>query len=136
MPGLAGKTGWVGRSTGDGRIGVSPDPEEGSNAFLRDLGMTLPSTILGKKVNDSAGVFSVTPENYELLAADLSVLFAVEGVDTLKAKSTFAALPQVVNGTLIDSGYAIGAGLAQPNSLARAWALDFLRPELRKVAEM
>jgi iron complex transport system substrate-binding protein len=135
LPELAGKTGWIGRSLGDGKIGISPDPEEGSNAFLRDLGMTLPDTILGQKANDAAGVFSAAPENYDLIAADFSVLYAAEGIDSLMKQPTFNDLPQVKQGTLVAGDYATTIGLAQPNSLSRAWALDNLRPELKKVAK-
>lgn len=133
LPGLAGKTGWIGRDQGDGKIGTSPDPAEASNSFLHDLGMTLPDTVEGKEPNAAAGAFVVTPENYDQLAADFSVLYTADGAESLESRPTYTALPQVRNGTMITDNYAVVIGLAQPSSLVRAWALEELRPTLEKV---
>lgn len=134
MPGLAGKTGWIGRDQGDGSIGTSPDPTEASNTFLYDLGMTLPPTIEGKTPNGASGAYVASPENLDEFAADFSVLYTDRKADTLAAEPTFAALPQVKKGTMLTDSYAVVIGLAQPSSLVRAWALDELRPTLEKVA--
>lgn len=135
LPGLAGKTGWIGRDQGEGKLGTSPDPTEASNSFLYDLGMTLPATIEGKEPNAAAGAFVVSPENYDQLAADFSVIYTATGVESLESRPTYAALPQVRNGAMITDNYAVVIGLAQPSSLVRAWALEELRPTLEKVAE-
>lgn len=134
LSGLQGKTGWIGRDQGEGKIGTSPDPTEASNSFLGDLGMTLPSTILGKEPNAASGAYVVSPEQYDEFAADFSVIYAPEGIAALEKNPTFADLPQVKNGTMIEGDYAMVLGLAQPSSLLRAWALDELRPTLEKVA--
>ncbi|AGP31445.1 ABC transporter substrate-binding protein [Corynebacterium terpenotabidum] len=136
MPGLAGKTGWVGRDQGDGKIGTSPDPAEASNSFLYDLGMTLPADIEGKQPNAAGGAYVVGPENYDEFAADFSVIYAADGIASLESRPTFAALPQVTNGTMVSDNYAVVIGLAQPSSLVRAWALDQLGPTLEKVAAL
>ncbi len=134
MAGLAGKTGWVGRDQGDGKIGASPDPAEASNSFLYDLGMTLPADIEGREPNAAGGSYVVSPENYDEFAADFSVIYSAAGIASLESRPTFAALPQVRNGTMVSDNYAVVIGLAQPSSLVRAWALDELRPVLVKVA--
>jgi iron complex transport system substrate-binding protein len=134
LPGLSGKTGWVGRDQGDGKIGTSPDPSEASNSFLYDLGMTLPATIEGKEPNAAGGAYVVSPESYDEFAADFSVIYTSAGIASLESRPTFAALPQVKNGTMISDNYAVVIGLAQPSSLVRTWAVDELRPTLEKVA--
>jgi iron complex transport system substrate-binding protein len=134
MPGLAGKTGWIGRDQGDGSIGTSPDPTEASNTFLYDLGMKLPATIEGRPPNGASGAFVASPENYDQFAADFSVLYTAQGAEKLTGNPAFAALPQVKRGTMLTDRYAVVIGLAQPSSLVRAWALDELRPTLDKVA--
>jgi iron complex transport system substrate-binding protein len=135
LPGLAGKTALIVQHR-QGQFGVIADPDNASNSFFSQLGMTLPQKFADGTVPVDGGRAMVSPENVSDLAADVMGIYATESMDAIRGVAGYSALPQVRNSTVIEDDKAVMAGLNVQSSLSRAYVLDKIRPVLDKTASL
>lgn len=132
LPGLEGKTFALAQYIVGDSMYIVADEKDGSSVLFQQLGMTLYPPVVkeGKKAKQAR--VNVGTERADLLRADM-LAFLVNGGD----RSDLADIPgfDKLPGTVAVLDYPTVVGLNTPTPLSIPYALDELRPYLRKAAE-
>ncbi|MET9326118.1 ABC transporter substrate-binding protein [Tsukamurella sp. NPDC003166] len=137
-PGLKGKTGFVAQyAAAASSFNVIAGPEDPTNSFFAELGLTVPKAIRGEpRFVNPATRGMVSLELLPKVAADFMAIYpnGATGEDLLRLPG-YSALPQVQRGTAVVADLDLTYSVYQPTSLSRAWFLRTMEPTLAKVAE-
>lgn len=135
LPNLSGKTGIISQFA-QGSFGVVVDPEDPGASFIYDLGMKFPDKLTDGSVPVTNGRTTLSPENVSYLAADFMVIYNRTGsIEEVENTPGYKDLPQVKSDATLAGDEAVVAGINNPTSLSRAWALDKTMPTLEKVGK-
>jgi len=125
FPGLAGQTFSFANYVPGDAIYVLTDPDDGANAFFRDVGLELPEQFRDVE-SELDSRYVISTEQITLLDADI-VLLLTNGADPADIPG-YAALPAVVRGSALAVDYPTAVALNTPSSLSLPWGIERLRP--------
>ncbi|MEC4613931.1 ABC transporter substrate-binding protein [Tsukamurella tyrosinosolvens] len=137
-PGLKGKTGFVAQyAAAASSFNVIASPQDPTNLFLAELGLTVPKAIRDEpRFVSPATRGMVSLELLPRVGANFMAIYpnGATGEDLLQLPG-YSALPQVQRGTAVVADLDLTYSVYQPTSLSRAWFLQTMEPTLAKVAE-
>jgi iron complex transport system substrate-binding protein len=116
----------------DGGLYVINSDDDFSIKFLRELGFAgVTGTVAGLPSSEGEGRAEVSPEQYEMIDADLVMGTSSDGnLDEVEAHPTFSRVPAVVRGAFVPFAIGPATAMAFPSALSLPYALDELVPEL------
>lgn len=130
LPGLAGQTIVFANYLAGDSIVLLTDPEDGANTLFRQLGLSLPETLMAESNGESR--LTVSPERVDLLSGDILLILA-NGADPSQM-SGWATIPAVVSGNVEIVDMNLAVALNTPTPLSVPWALDSIIPVLERAA--
>ncbi|MGQ0615668.1 MAG: iron-siderophore ABC transporter substrate-binding protein [Acidimicrobiia bacterium] len=130
-PVFEGKTASFFNYAGGGLYVINSD-DDFSMKFMRELGFAgVTDTVAAMPSTEGEGRADVSPEQYELIEADLVMGTSSDGdLSELEAQPTFARVPAVARGAFVPFDIGPATALAFPSALSLPYALDELVPQL------
>ncbi|GAB3133635.1 hypothetical protein GCM10027289_23740 [Tsukamurella serpentis] len=137
-PGLKGKTGFVAQYVAaSSSFNVIADPQDPTNRFFSELGLTVPQAIRDEpRFTDAATRGMVSLELLPRIGANFMAIYpnGATGADLLRLPG-YTALPQVQRDSTVVADLDLTYSVYQPTSLSRKWFIERVEPTLRLVAE-
>lgn len=127
-----GKTFSFGQLTSDGQFGLVADESDPAAKLIASAGLTLSSRL--KSVAKGGNRVLVSQERTDLLATDVLVMWPLTGgPEKLAAVPGWRSLPAVRQGSVVFLDNDNAAAFGSPTIYSVPYALDLLRPALRKL---
>lgn len=137
-PGLKGKTGFVAQYIApSASFNVIADPEDPTNRFFTELGLSVPKAIREEpRFTAAASRGMVSLELLPRIGANFMAIYpnGATGDDLLKLPG-YTSLPQVQRGSTVVADLDLTYSVYQPTSLSRKWFIEQVEPTLKSVAE-
>ena len=133
-PQLAGRTFTFGPVTPDGTVYTTNSADDLSARFLQQLGLVLSPRVRSLPASSTRGKAVVSPENLDVLDADLMILTYTSDDPGLRSRletrPLFARLPAVRRGSYVALDIAPALAMAFPSALSLGYALDHVVNDL------